>query len=78
MSKTVSETRITYKYLMNKTKHELAYFILTLIKDTEERIPNDLRCPVCNGNGYQMLEEEYCKCDNCSGTGIHNAYKVTS
>jgi hypothetical protein len=39
MSITITETRITHKYLMNKTKDELAWMYLDLLKELE--ISND-------------------------------------
>jgi hypothetical protein len=31
------ETKITYKYLMNKSKHDLAHMILSLFDELDER-----------------------------------------
>lgn len=33
MSMTVSQTKVTSKYLLSKTKHELAYMILDLLNE---------------------------------------------
>ena len=79
----VVATKVTYKYLMNQSKHDLAQMVLDLLKK-EEMQNNDL-ASVCRVS-YHVFVDGVCaecgltmraadKCPACRGSGIEKANK---
>jgi len=57
-------TRITHKYLMGKSKSELAYFTLEQA-DLLDKAQREAACPHCRGKG--IIGED--PCTDCKGSG---------